>query len=116
MLFRRVDVARLDGIRQVGTDLATAITNITLVNGTNGPVANYPLFNALLANYRAKASVFKQQLAAKETEFKLSISQDLSRREPLRKLDLWGGATQSTTFVSPISSIPPRARDQTQEV
>ena len=73
MFFRQIAAWRLDNIRSVGTEISTAIENITLAsNGTNRPIANRALFNALLANYRAKGITFGQRIAEREAEIRQS--------------------------------------------
>jgi hypothetical protein len=68
MFFRQVATWRLDNIRSVGAELSRAIENITLVDATPSPIANYALFNVLIQNYRAKAAVFSQVLWQKEMD------------------------------------------------
>jgi hypothetical protein len=112
----RINPDQLHDMARPAYNLLDAVTNISLTTQNGLPRGNYALFSALFAHCRTGGAVLSSRLAEKEQEFKLNISQDPAKRAAFSVIDLWGGPSQSTTYVPVINSISPRPNDLTQGV
>ncbi|MCB0189645.1 MAG: hypothetical protein KDE31_35485, partial [Caldilineaceae bacterium] len=78
-------------IANTGRELQSALQQIARRTTSSGIQANYPLFDALFANYQAEATNLDQELQKIETAF---LQELRTRPEPDRAevINLWGGA------------------------
>lgn len=105
--FQKISTERLSKIKQYGQAIRQLGRNITVINNLGGSEPNLTLFKALFDNYKEKAKIIQEKLAAFEKDYCENIFPD-SKLKPFNKsLDLWGGAFQKTDYYPLFTQIGP---------
>ncbi|HYF63451.1 MAG TPA: hypothetical protein VD886_11595, partial [Herpetosiphonaceae bacterium] len=95
---RKISPARVDTLNAIGDSLNDSLRAISTLDTEEGPRGNVPLFRGVLDYYKAKAAQLDTAVTSHETSFVAQIQQSLQRAE---SFNLWGGDTQSLSYVNP---------------
>lgn len=88
-------------IYDTGKQIQAAVEAVTILNTSNGPKANRPLFDALLAKYNAKANALSQAIKKVEDDYKNDPANAV-----IKDVNIWGDANQATSYVIPVPGEP----------
>jgi hypothetical protein len=95
----QVSSSRLDGLIQVGTSLRQAIENANSSNSVGTITANQPLFTALVNKSTAQVTNLQTAIQGIADNFSHNPSIYLQEGPGNAYLDLWGGPSQTTSYV-----------------
>ncbi|MCB0105877.1 MAG: hypothetical protein KDE53_08205, partial [Caldilineaceae bacterium] len=91
----RIDPQRQTALTAVGTDLESAIRNISTIDGPNGPQGNHQLFDTVVGFYNGKVTTLHSKLSEMEAAYIKERFGDTPQ------VDLFGGVDQVSAHESP---------------
>ncbi|MCB0189676.1 MAG: hypothetical protein KDE31_35640, partial [Caldilineaceae bacterium] len=91
----RIDPQRQTALTAVGTDLESAIRNISTIDGPNGPQGNHQLFDTVVGFYNGKVTTLHSKLSEMEAAYIKERFGDTPQ------VDLFGGVDQVSAYESP---------------
>ena len=95
---QRIDPLRQAQLETVGLDLEEAMVKISTVQTVSGTVGNTLLFSHVITNYQEHLDALEDVIEEFEVVYVKEVVDSL---HPGQALDLYGGANQELTFVSP---------------
>ncbi|MFN8445761.1 MAG: hypothetical protein U0175_33535, partial [Caldilineaceae bacterium] len=97
--FMQNDPQRQARLNEIGTDLETAMTNLSTLATTTGPEGNSLLFTTIITNYKDKLDAIDSKEQGVESGLLKEVREN--RLQRAESFDPFGGITQTVTYVTP---------------